>query len=319
MNNPCRNDQSKQSASHRFLLLVTLTGALSAVFLLPSRAGADAPPSNGKLQELLGGMITAGAQHDEERLAALQQQLTTLMQQMAQFERGRPGHVQENLGHTIVQTAHAIRAEQLNLKSRIIATMRQLDLLAEDSEAGQQTRLGWAVRTAAQRAPQGGEAFQVALGKEVIRLEMVRDRTITRLQDELNSLNRQLAAFPRAIPQRLRNAMTSTSRAILMADESYISWVNQRIQELSNQVMRPQSPDAYERLASVAQAILAGPAGVGGFVEYGIPALAGVVALLMAWAAMAWFGTGRSRDSRYVTERRVLPDRRREERRTALM
>jgi hypothetical protein len=286
---------------------------------MPPRAAASSTPTDGQVQELLGEMITVAALHDDERLAALQQQLTTLMQQMAQFERGRPGHLQENLGHTIVQTAHAIRAEQLSVKSRIIATMRQLDLLAEDSEAGRQTRLGWAVRTAAQRAPQGGEAFQVALGKEVVRLELVRDRTITRLQDELNALNRQLAAFPRAIPRRLRDAMASTSRASLMADESYITWVNQQIQQLSNQVMRPRSPDSYKRLASAARAILAGPAGVGGFVEYGIPALAGVVALLMAWAAMAWFGTGRSRDSGHVAERRVLPDRRRGERRTALM
>jgi alcohol dehydrogenase class IV len=252
---------------------------------------AAAEPAQNRFQERLGETIVTVARHDQELLNGQVDQMTRLMRGNSRFQQGQAGRVQESLGLAVIKTAGSIQEAQFDLKSRMIIIDRELDLLSEDSAAGRQTQLGWAVRTAAQRAPQGGAAFQVALGKEITRLEQVRQRTIIRLQDELRSLKHLDAEFTRTIPQRYQEAMESTRRMVLMADDSTVAWTDRQLQELSRQVLQQQSSQVYAQLADLTRAALTAPAGVGGFVEYGLAALAGAVAV------MVWFGLSGRKDS----------------------
>jgi hypothetical protein len=263
------------------LALVAL--GLTPLLMVPS---AMALPTDGQMQERLGQTIVMVTLHDQELLQTHLDQITDLMQERDQFQQGRAGRLQEGLGRAIVGTAQAIRAERLELQSRIRITRQELDLLSEDSPAGRQTQMGWVVRTAALRAAQDGTSFQAELGQEITRLEKVRQRTINRLQDELIALNRQVAEFPATIPQQYQKTMVSARRVVEMADASFLASLNQQIQERSHQVVLRQSPRLYAGLADLTRAAMAKPGGVGGFVEYGLAAMIGA-SFVMVWLGLA--------------------------------
>jgi len=252
--------------------------------LIPQSAAAEAISARGQVQERLGQTIVMVTLHDQELLQTHLDQMTGLMRQRNRFQQGRAGRLQERLGHAVVNTAQAIRTERLELKSQIRITRQELDLLSEDSPAGLQTQMGWAARTAALRAAQGGTAFQAELGKEITRLEKVRQRTINRLENELNALKHQDTEFPRSIPQQYLEARAFALQTAQMEDEVYLASVDRQIYALSTQVMQRQSPLLYAQLAKITRAALTPPAGVGGFMEYGLAAMAGAVAV------MVWFG-----------------------------
>jgi len=257
--------------------------SLAALLLVPN---VMASPSDGQIQERLGQTIVMLTLHDQELLQLHLDQMTDLMQARDQFQQGRAGRLQVSLGRAIIGTAQAIRTEQLELRSRIRINRKEIDLLSEDSPAGRQTQMGWVVRTAALRAAQDGTSFQAELGQEITRLEKVRQRTITRLQDELNVLNRQVAEFPATIPQRFQDTMASARRVAEMADASFLASLDQQIQERSHQVMLRQSPRIYAGLADLTRAAMAKPAGVGGFVEYGLAAMVGAI-FVMVWLGIS--------------------------------
>jgi len=293
--------QTSQSIGWRLLLLTSLAAVCGFAPLISRSAAAEPAPTHGRIQERLGRTIVMVARHDQELLQAHLDQMTGLMLERNQFEQGRAGRLQESLGRAVVNSAQTIQRERFDLKSRIMITRRELNLLSEDSPAGRQTQLGWAVRTAALRAAQGGTPFQAELGQEITRLEKVRQRAINRLQTELTALQRQDAAFPLTIPQRYQEATASARRSMRTADESYLAAVDRRVRELSNQVLRRQSPLLYARLADITREALAPPAGVGGFVEYGLAALAGAIAV------MVWFGASTRKDSAAVATTRANP------------
>jgi alcohol dehydrogenase class IV len=264
--------------------------AICVIGLLIAQTAAAEPAQN-RFQERLGETIVTVARHDQALLDRQVTQMTRLMQGNTRFQQGQAGRIQDSLGLAVVKMAGSIQGEEADLKSRMVIINRELELLSEDSAAGRQTQLGWAVRTAAQRAPQGGAAFQVALGKEITRLEQIRQRTIIRLQDELRSLKRLDAGFARTIPQRYQEAMESTRRTVLMADDSTVTWTDRQLRELSRQVLQQQPSQVYAQLADLTRAALTAPAGVGGFVEYGLAAMAGAVVV------MVWFGLSGRKDS----------------------
>ncbi|MBI3621591.1 MAG: iron-containing alcohol dehydrogenase [Nitrospirae bacterium] len=272
------------SSGRRLLLPANLVAICVIGLLAPQAAPAAPTPTHDQLQQRLGQTIVMVARHDQALLDRQVEQMTRLMRGSTRFQQGQAGRIEESLGLAIIKTAGSIQEEQSALKSRMILIGRELDLLSEDSAAGRQTQLGWAVRTAAQRAPQGGAAFQAALGKEITRLEQVRQRTTIRLQDELRALKRLDADFAQTIPQRYQKAMESTRLTVLMADDSTVVWTDRQLQELSHQVLQQQSSQVYAQLAGLTRAALTAPAGVGGFIEYGLAAMTG------AMAVMVWFG-----------------------------
>jgi hypothetical protein len=271
---------------------ITLPWLLSAGFAavcliglpIPQSAAAASAPTHSRIQERLGQTILLVTQHDQELLQRHLDQMTSLMQQRDRFQQGRVNRLQEALGLAVINSTSAIQREQFELKSRIMITKRELDLLSEDSPAGRQTQLGFVVRTAALRAAQDGTPFQTELGQEITRIEKVRQRTIGRLETELIALQQQDSAFPLTIPQRYQEAMAFTLQTRQMADQAYLASVDQKIRELTHQVLQRQSPLLYTRLAQITREALTPPARVSGFVEYGLAALVGAIGV------MVWFG-----------------------------
>jgi len=283
-----RTDQITQSISDcgrcLFLPITLVALFIIAGLSIPQSATAATAPPEGQLQERLGRTIVIVARHDQALMEQQIDRMTQLLQQSGRLQQSRAERLQENLGDVIIGTTQAIQSERLDLKSRIMITRREIGLLSEDSPAGRQTQLGWAVRTAALRAAQDGTAFQAELGKEITRLEKVRQRTLSRLQNELNLLNRQDAEFAQTIPQRYREAMAFTQRTAQMADDTYFAWINRQLQELSRQIVQRQSPLLYAQLDDLTRQAMTARAGVGGFIEYGLAAMAGAIAV------MVWFG-----------------------------
>ncbi len=273
-----------RSIGCRLLLLTSLAAACVFAPLISGSAAAGPAPTDGQFQERLGQMIVTVTRHDQALMEKQIDQMTQLLQQSARFQQSRAGRLQENLGHTIIETTQAIRNERLDVKSRIMITSLERDRLTENNPADRKMQLGLAVRSAAHRAPQGGEAFQVALGKEITRLEQVRQRTLSRLQNELTILKRRDAEFAQTIPQRYRESMAFARRTAHMADDSSFFWINRQLQELSRQIVQRQSSLVYAQLADITRQAMTPPAGVGGFIEYGLAAMAG------AMAVMVWFG-----------------------------
>jgi hypothetical protein len=286
MNHPAHTTQSTRLP---WLPFAGFTAMCLTVVLIPQSAAAAVAPTHGQIQERLGQTILMVTQHDQALLQAHLDQMTELMQERNQFQQGRYGRLQQALGQSIIDTAQAIRTDQLDLKSRIRITRQELALLSEDSPAGRQTQMGWAVRTAALRAAQEGTAFQTELGQEITRLEKVRQRTILRLNEELAALTRQEAGFASTIPQRYQEAVTFALQTVQMEDGAYLASVDQQILERSHQVMLRQSPHIYTGLADLTRTAMARPAGVGGFIEYGLAAMAGAIGVLV------WFGLSKPR------------------------
>lgn len=281
MNHPAHTTQSNRLA---WLLFAGFAAICLTGVLIPQSVAASTAPTHGQIQERLGQTIIMVTQHDQALLQAHLDQMTDLMLERDLFQQGRVGRLQEALGRAVIDTTHAIQREQLELRSHIMIINRELDLLSEDSPAGRQTQMGWVVRTAALRAAQDGTPFQTELGREITRIEKVRQRTIGRLQAELITLQEQDSAFPLTIPQRYQEAMTFALQRTQMADQAYLASVDQQVRTLSHQVLERQSPLLYTRLAEVTREALTPSAGVGGFVEYGLAAIAGAIGVML------WFG-----------------------------
>jgi hypothetical protein len=286
MNHPAH---TTPSIGLHWLPPATLAAICLIGLLIPQSAAAARAPTPAQIQERLGQTIVMVTLHDQELLQMQLDQITGLMQQRERFRQGRAGRLQEALGRSIIGTARAIWTDRLELKSRIRITGQELDLLSEDSPAGRQTQMGWVVRTAALRAAQEGTPFQAELGKEITRLEKVRQRTIQRLNNELGTLTRRQAGFASTIPARYQEAVTFALQTVQMEDEAYLASVDQQIRERSHQVMLRQSPHIYTGLTDLTRAALTPRGGVGGFVEYGLAAMAGAIFV------MVWFGLSKPR------------------------
>jgi len=266
----------------RLSVPITLVAiGLGYLLMVPSVMAA---PAHAQIQERLGQSIVMVTLHDQELLQTHLDQITGLMQQRDRFQQGRAGRLQENLGRAIIGMAQAIQTDRFELKSRIGIIRQEIDLLSEDSLAGRQTQLGWVVRTAALRAAQDGTLFQTELGREITRLEKVRQRTISRLQGELMSLKRQDGEFPLTIPRRYEEAIVLVHRMVQMEDEAQFASVDRQIHALSTQVMQRQSPLLYTNLETITREALTPSAGVGGFVEYGLAAMLGAIFVMVLFS-----------------------------------
>ncbi|MBI3621589.1 MAG: iron-containing alcohol dehydrogenase [Nitrospirae bacterium] len=282
-----------------FLLLLGASVAVISI-LVPSNVSPTVSPLHGQTQELAGWMIQAVAQYDRERHTLLKRQIGQLARQINQFTQNRTGRLQEQFGQAIVQTHQRIRAEWMHLRAERAATARALDQIIDTRSAQWQEQLGRTIVTTAQRVPEGGAAFQAALQKNVAHLRRVAERAAARLSDQLDELTRQQADFPSLIALLYKEAIASAGRSARMFDEGHLAWATRVHAELDQQVKWQRPSDAYAQLELAARSALTGPAGAGGFIEFGLPALAGLVFV------MAWCGTTLRKDTDAAMNRKII-------------
>jgi hypothetical protein len=114
---------------------------------------------------------------------------------------------------------------------------------------------------------------------------------VQRLESQLDRLTAEKAAVRHAIPMLYQEAIQSAYRTFTMLEEGEHAWTRRILNGLEDQLAWQRRPEDFQGLVATARAMLAGPAGVGGFVEYGLPALLGLV------VAMAWFGLSAGKES----------------------
>jgi len=181
-------------------------------------------------------------------------------------------------------------AEEGRLQKAVVETKAELGLLNQEKSARWQEKLGRAVLVAYHRDPTAGNVFQTTFQQETARLKRVEERTSARLESELKSLITQEAQFHAAIPRLYEEAIQSAHRSNRMRDESQTIWALRNINEIDKDLSWQRLPQDYVKLVSVVQENLRGYHGMGGFVEYGFAALAGLL------VSMAWVGSSVMKD-----------------------
>ncbi|MBI3995623.1 MAG: iron-containing alcohol dehydrogenase, partial [Nitrospirae bacterium] len=160
----------------------------------------------------------------------------------------------------------------------------------QELPARRQEKLGRAVLAAFRRSPESGPAFLAAFQREMNRVRISEERVARRLESRVRSLTAQEAGFQKAIPLIYQEATTSAHRSARLFDESYREWTRRILTELNADLSWRRKPEDYAQLVGVVHEILTGFRGVGGFVEYGLPALAGLI------TAMTWLGVTINKD-----------------------
>jgi hypothetical protein len=268
-----------------FLLLLSVAVILSfTVFLWRADQSSKKPIDNGTVQETVGDRIQVLGRFDQERQTRLQQQWDRTVQQFTAFVNGRDERQQEILGQSITSAAQMIRMEQERLHVAIMEAGNNLDRFYQEKPARRQEKLGKAVLAAYRRAPEGGVAFQLAFERETNRLRIVESRTARSLESNLNSLMTQEAGFRDAIPGMYREAIESARRSAQMLEASQMAWTGRVLDTLRTDLSWQRQSEDYIQLVGAVREILRGFRGVGGFLEYGWPALIGLL------AAMTWLG-----------------------------
>ena len=278
---------SEDIKSGGFLLLLSVAVILSFTVVL-WRAGwfsQNQRIDNGTVQETIGYSVQVLGRFDQDRQARLQQQWDRTVQQLTAFETGRPGRLQEILGQSIAHTARMILMEQERLRAAVTDAKTELERFNRERPARWQEKLGGAVLAAYRRAPEGGPLFRAALQRETNRLREMDKRLSRRLSATLAVLTDRQAEFPNAIPGMYGEAIQSAHRSARMFDESHREWTRRILTELNAELSWQRRPEDYIQMVGVVREILAGFRGVGGFAEYGWPALAGVL------VAMGWLGS----------------------------
>ncbi len=271
------------------LLLLMAVILPSGFFMRPIDRSEISIPSS-IVQENVGYRILVLARFDQDRQAQLQRQWQRTVQQAKAFENGRTGRLQETLGQAIAQTAQMILSEQERLRRAVVEAKEELWRFNQEKAARWQGKLGEAVLVAHRRAPGGGSAFQVAFERETTRFKKIEGRISRRLQSTLSALMAQEAEFRAAVPLVYQEAIQSARRSARVLDESQMTWTRRTLDELEKDLSWKRLPEDYMQLVGIVKEILRGWQGMGGFVEYGLPALAG---LLMA---MAWVGSTITKD-----------------------
>jgi alcohol dehydrogenase class IV len=260
-----------------------VVGAAALFVLWPVDRPSETVP-DGLVQERAGQAIAVLARLDYDLTTRLQKERDEAVRRSRAFEAGGPGRLQEEIGRAIVRRAQWIRAEQARLASGIVSTAEELRRFQADRMALRQERLGWAVMTAYRRHPEAGPAFLTAVNRAKNRLVTVEERVSRRLQDRLSALTIQTADLRQSVPVLYRESVRSARRSVLMRDAAETVW-SLRVLDGLGQALRWQRPqeDPARLLATVRQ-ILIGRWGVGGFAEYGIPAMVGLF-VAVGWAA----------------------------------
>jgi hypothetical protein len=268
-----------------FFLLLSVAVILSFTFSLwHADRFSTKSVDNGTVQEEVGYRVMALARFDQDRQARLQEQWDRSVQQFTAFVNGRDGRQQEILGQSIVGMTQTILMEQKRLRGAVVRAQEDIQRFKEGRDARWQEKLGGAVMKAYRRAPEGGIAFQLAFERETIRLGKLEAQTSRSLQSTLSALMAQEAGFHIAIPGMYREAISSAHRSAELLEASQMTWVGRIFEELRADLAWKREPESYVNLVGSVREILGGLGGVGGYMEYGWPALAGLL------VAMAWVG-----------------------------
>jgi hypothetical protein len=180
--------------------------------------------------------------------------------------------------------------EQNRLRTAITSAQGALEQFNREKTARWQEKLGTAALTAYRRAQSGGAAFESAFERETIRQQNVEERTERGLESNLEYLTTQETELRGAVPEMFRDAIESAHRSVRMYDESQMAWTRRILNGLNADLSWKRQPEDYVQMAGSVREILGDDRGVGGFVEYGWPALAGLL------VAMAWVGLATPRD-----------------------
>jgi len=242
-----------------------------------------ATPS-GKVQEEAGFRIVALTRFDQDRQARLQEQWNKTLQQYTAFENGRQGRIQEALGLSITNTARAVWSKQEGIDASLIQARANLQRYIEDQPAAWQEKLGMAVVAAYQRAREGGGSFPAAIEQETDRLRNVQQRTFSRLVTDLGSLTVQKTELHEAIPGVYREAIASAHRSAEQLEASEMARVGRIFAQLRADLSWKRTPEDYANQVAIVRENQKGSAVAGGFLEYGLWAVAGLV------MGMVWVG-----------------------------
>ena len=188
------------------------------------------------------------------------------------------------LGQSIASAAQMILTEQDRLKTAVMEAREAVRRFNQEKPGRWQEKLGKAVLAADRRAAEGGIAFQLAFEREINRLRIVEARTARRLESNLNASTAQETGFREAVPLIYQEAIQSAHRSAQMLEASQMAWTGRIFDELRADLSWKREPEDYVQMVGAVREILSGFDRVGGFVEYGWPALAGLL------VAMAWFG-----------------------------
>lgn len=239
---------------------------------------------HGTVQETLGDRIQVLVRFDQDRQARLQGQWDNAVQQFTAFVNGREGRLQEILGQSIAGKTQTILMEQKRLRGAVVRAQEDLRLFNEGRDARWQEKLGMAVVRAYRSAPEGGSALQAALQRETNRLNVLEERVSRGLASNLKSRTAEEAGFQTAIPEMYRDAIESAQRSAQLLEASYMASTGRILHGLNADLSWQRQPEDYVQMAGGVREIMGDFRGVGGFVEYGWPALAGLL------VAMAWLG-----------------------------
>jgi len=284
------NDSEDINTGGFLLLLFAAVIVSLAVSLWHAEWLSPHPVDRGTVQETLGDRIQVVGRFDQDRQAKAQQQWDSTIRRVQAFWIDQPARLQETLGLAIAYTARNIWMEQNRLRTAITSAQETLEQFNREKTARWQEKLGTAVVAAYRRAPGGGAAFESAFERETIRQRNVEERTERGLESNLEYLTTQETELRGAVPEMFRDALESAHRSARMYDDSHMARTRRILNGLNADLSWKRQPEDYVQMAGSVREILRGFRGVGGFVEYGWPALAGLL------VAMGWLGLTTPKD-----------------------
>jgi hypothetical protein len=271
-------------------LLVILAAIPSFRSFIGSGEPAQIANPDGSVQEEAGFRIAALSRFDQDRQARLQEQWDKTLQGYTAFVNGRQGRRQEILGQAVSQTARAIWMKQQQIKAGVIQTQEELKRFNQLEPGRWQEKLGLAVVAAYRHAPEGGQAFKTAVQQETNLFRERNVRILTRLEFDLASLTVRNAKLRNAIPTMYGEAIEAANRSAESAEASEMARVGRIFEQLRAELSWKRTPQDYANQVAIVRENQKGFAAAGGFLEYGLWAIAGLV------ISMTWVGATITKD-----------------------
>jgi hypothetical protein len=271
-------------------LLVVLAAIPSFRSFTRSGEPTEISIPSGNVQEEAGFRIVALTRFDRDRQARLQEQWDKTLQDYTTFVNGRQARGQEILGQSIVQTARAIWIKQKGINASLVQAQAELQRFNEEQPAAWQEKLGMAAVAAYQQAQESGEAFLTAFQHETDRLQRIQQRTLYRLVTDLGSLTVRKAEIHDSIPGMYREAIRSAHRSAELMEASEMARVGRVFEQLRADLSWERTPKDYADQVAIVRKNQNGFTAAGGFVEYGLWAIAGLV------MSMVWVGATITKD-----------------------
>lgn len=224
---------------------------LGAIVFLSYRTGpAASVETSVTAQERIGSSFQVLARLDRAWSASAEQRLQQIRHQDRRNVAAQPGRRQEVLGIRISESAAAIRAERLRLAQAISVASIEL----QDFEAA---------------------------GRATIQA-----RTFDRLTSNLALLRSDAKTLEADIPMRTAEAIAVGERTAQMQFVSQRAWAERASPGLQAQSDWRRPIRDYLELGAWVQSGRASPVRASGFVEYGLPAVAGLMMCLVGVAVM---------------------------------